>query len=102
MLDNILEPYCNFNLHNGCLNDIASDHMINKNAKIISRNTSTRVSNDLDPDQDQRSETVFKGYQQRGKSPASMQRVNVSIITGIAFRRQTKGTHCLMAINFWH
>ena len=32
MLDNILEPYCNFNLHNGCLNDIyiASDHIINK------------------------------------------------------------------------
>ena len=67
MLDNILEPYCNFNLHNCCLNDIASDHIINKNAKISSKNTSTRVSNDLDPDQDQRSVTVCKGYRQRTK-----------------------------------
>ena len=24
MVDNILEPYCNLNLDNGCLNDIAS------------------------------------------------------------------------------
>ena len=88
MLDNILEPYYNFNLHNGCLNDIATNHIINKNAKISSRNTSTRVSKNLDPDRDQRSVTVSvtvcKGYHQRGKSPASMQRVNVSI------RRQTK------------
>ena len=67
MLDNILEPYCNFNLHNGCLNDIASGHIINKNANISSKNTSTRESNDLDSDQDQRSVTVCEGYQQRTK-----------------------------------
>ena len=67
MLDNILEPYCNFNLHNGCLNYIASGRKSTKHAKISSRNTGTRVSNDLDPDQDQRSATVYKGYQQRTK-----------------------------------
>ena len=67
MLDNILEAYCNFNLHNGCLNDIASAHIFNKKANISSRNTSTRVSNDLDQDQDQHSVAVCKGYQQRTK-----------------------------------
>ena len=43
-------------------------------------NFEARVSNDLDLDQDQRSVTVCKGYQQMTKLAASMQSVNASII----------------------
>ena len=37
--------------------------------RILSKNN-TRVSNDLDPDQDQRSVTICKGYQQTTKIAA--------------------------------
>ena len=71
---------------------VCNSQLATRNLQLATRTLPCpiRVSNDFDPDSGPTLCNCLQRLSAGDKSPASMQRVNVSIIRVIAFRRQTK------------